>query len=57
MYKQEKQAKIHGHRQQYDGYRGTGGGDLVKGKGDQIHHDRRFDFGGGHTVQYTGHVS
>ena len=45
-YKQEKQTKTRRHRQQREA--GVG---IVKGKGGQIYGDRRFDFGGGHTVQ------
>ena len=41
--KQEKQ-KLK-HRQQYGGYQSEGGWELVKGKGTQIHSDKKFDFG------------
>ena len=48
--------ETHRHRQQYGGYQREGG--TVKGKEGQIYGEKRlFALGGGHTVQYTDHVS
>ena len=49
--------KFHRHRQQFGGHQHELEG-VVMGKAGQIYDGRRlFDLGGGHTVQFTDHVS
>ena len=55
--KRNNQTKIHRNRQQYGGYQTEGEWKVEKDKECQIYGNQRFDFGGGHTMQYTGDVS